>query len=84
MLLTILLQAEAAGFFDAMMQQGIAFGLMALIIFVLARRIVKLEKKIDDMIDEKMVEAKENTIIIKEATEAMKQHSKVKCNYEST
>lgn len=78
----ILLQAETAGFFDAMMQQGIAFGLMSLVIIVLARRIIKLEAKIDGMIEDKFEEAKEQAIIIKDATEAMKESNKNKCHYD--
>ena len=77
----ILLQTEAAGLFDALMQQGILFGFMGLVIYVLARRIKVLEKKIDDMMDDKIAETKEHTLIIREATEAMK--AKTTCNYEA-
>jgi membrane protein implicated in regulation of membrane protease activity len=70
----ILLQAtEVTGFFDAMMQQGIAFGLMALIIYVLGRRVVKLENDNKDLINSQIDAIKEHTIILKEATEAIKQ-----------
>ena len=69
----VLLQTtEAAGFFDAMMQQGIAFGLMMLIIIVLGRRVLSLEKKIDSMVAEEKADAKESILIIKGATDAMR------------
>lgn len=59
------------GMFTSIAQQGIAFTLLIIIIYVLGRRVAKLEKKIEDMIAEEKKEAKENILIIKGATEAM-------------
>lgn len=73
----ILLQADvAAGFLGQVVQAGIAFAIMAMIIYVLARRVVKLENKIEQMISDEKKEAKENILIIKGATEAMQKVAK--------
>lgn len=58
-------------------QQGIAFGLLIVIIIVLAKRVQSLEKKIDAIIDERRESEKESILIIRDATEAMKQIVKI-------
>lgn len=73
----VLLQTDvAAGFLGQVVQAGIAFAIMAMIIYVLARRVVKLENKIEQMISDEKKEAKENILIIKGATEAMQKVAK--------
>lgn len=73
----ILLQTDvAAGFLGQVVQAGIAFAIMAMIIYVLARRVVKLENKIEQMISDEKKDAKENILIIKGATEAMQKVAK--------
>lgn len=73
---------EPTTFLTDIAQQGIAFGLMGLIIVVLARRVIKLEKKIEDMTDTRFDEVKDNAVIIKNATEAMRDMAHTRCNYE--
>lgn len=68
----VLLQTDVAtGFLGQVVQAGIAFAIMALIIIVLARRVMSLEREIKQMIAEEKKEAKDNILIIKSATEAM-------------
>lgn len=81
-LLTILLQQEATGIFGALMQQGILFGFMGFVIFILARRVVQLEKKIENMTEDKFEEIKDNTLLIQNATNAMTKVAKTRCKYD--
>jgi membrane protein implicated in regulation of membrane protease activity len=63
----ILLQEsiEPNGILTEVVQQGIAFAILVVIIIVLARRVIKLENKIEEMIDTRFEEVKDNAIIIK-------------------
>lgn len=73
----ILLQTDiATNFLSEIVQAGIAFTIMVVIIVVLARRVLKLEKKIEEMIADEKKDAKENILIIKGATEAMQKVAK--------
>jgi membrane protein implicated in regulation of membrane protease activity len=82
----ILLQEsiEPNGILTEVVQQGIAFAILVVIIIVLARRVIKLENKIEEMIDTRFEEVKDNAIIIKDATSAMKDMAHTRCNYEKS
>ena len=72
----MILQVEATGLFSDVAQLGIVFTLLVAIIVVLGRRVVKLEKVIEGMHLENKTEAKEQILIIKGASEAMKKVAK--------
>lgn len=73
-----LLQTDVAtGFLGQVVQAGIAFALLVVIIYVLARRVVSLEKDIKQMISDEKNEAKQNILIIKSATESMEKVAKI-------
>lgn len=78
----IFLQVESTGLFTDIAQQGIAFGILVAIIIVLARRVMKLEKQIEQMTNDRFKEIGENTIILTNATTAMTEMAKTRCNYE--
>jgi membrane protein implicated in regulation of membrane protease activity len=59
-------------FFTDIAQQGIAFGLLAVIIIVLARRVLSLEKEKKDLIDERRESERESILIVRDATEVMR------------
>lgn len=67
---------ESVGLFSDVAQLGVVFGLLVAIIFVLARRVIKLETKIEEMIEVEKAEAKENILIIKNASDAMQEVAK--------
>lgn len=76
-----ILQVEATGLFSEIAQLGIVFTLLVAIIVVLGRRIMKLEKKIEEMTEERFEQIKDNAIIIKDATSAMRDMAHTRCNY---
>ena len=57
--------------FSDIAQLGIVFALLVAIIFVLGRRVVKLENEKDATMLERLEETKQNVLIIKDATDAM-------------
>lgn len=57
--------------FSDIAQLGIVFALLVAIIFVLGRRVVKLENEKDATMLERLEETKQNVLIIKAATDAM-------------
>ena len=59
-------------FFTDIAQQGIAFALLAVIIIVLARRVLSLEKEKKDLIDERRESERESILIVRDATEVMR------------
>ena len=59
-------------FFTDIAQQGIAFGLLTVIIIVLARRVLSLEKEKKDLIDERRESERESILIVRDATEVMR------------
>lgn len=74
----ILLQTDVAtGFLGQVVQAGIAFALLVVIIYVLARRVISLEKEMKQMITDEKNEAKQNILIIKSATESMERVAKI-------
>lgn len=53
-------------------QQGVAFAVLVGVIIVLARRVLQLETRVDNLIDERHETMKEVILVIKDATEAIK------------
>ena len=72
----ILQVEESVSLFTEIAQLGVVFTLLIAIIFVLGRRVMNLEKKIEEMIGLEKLEAKENILIIKNATDAMTEVAK--------
>ena len=57
-------------------QLGIVFALLVAIVFVLGRRIVKLENENKELVVERLESTKEIIIILKDATDSMNRVSK--------
>lgn len=79
----MILQLEATSLFSDIAQMGMVFTVLVAIIVVLGRRVIKLEKKIDDLNNERFKEVAESTLLLKDATEAMKEVSKTRCKYDN-
>lgn len=74
----VLLQTGTeVGFLSQVAQAGIAFTILILIIYVLARRVVKLETRLESKEKEDKDNAKELVLIIKSATDSMERVAKI-------
>lgn len=67
---------QVSEIFTEIAQLGIVFAILVAIIFVLARRVNKLENENKELVIERLTEAKEIVVILKDATDSMNRVSK--------